>query len=121
MIQHSFKMNEHEKFKGAETKAEPRQIWCDPFLLLTHLSAASSWNAFISVQPIPALMFFGVLRAAITLCLCHGAKLPWPNLQIQLILLQNSKWVKRFPSKNSRLNCWLGSVVFWVVLSTGIF
>lgn len=45
MIQHSFKINEHEKFKGAETKVEPRKIWCDPLLLFTHLLAASSFSS----------------------------------------------------------------------------
>lgn len=30
MIQRSFKIYEHEKFKGAETKVEPKKIWFDP-------------------------------------------------------------------------------------------
>lgn len=79
MIQHSFKMNEHEKFKGAETKAEPRQIWCDPFLLLT----ASPLNTFISVQTIPALMFFGVFT-------CSDHALPLPRIQTAVAQFTNT-------------------------------
>lgn len=54
MIQHSCKMNEHERFKGAERKVEARKLWRDPLLPFSHLSATSSLKNIISVH---ALMY----------------------------------------------------------------
>lgn len=96
MIQHSFKMNEHEKFKGAETKAEPRKIWRDPLLLFTLFQQLHFSPNYCGIDVFMRIYVQWSCFSFATEPNCGGL-----ILQIQLILLPDSKWVKRFPSKNS--------------------
>lgn len=57
MIQNSFKIHEHEKFKGTEAKVEPGKIRRDPLLLFIHLSAA--WTNLLLLPDSFSTALFG--------------------------------------------------------------